>query len=332
MKRIIQMNRFFAIILMIVIALNCLSQVRWDSENCRYVDYDNSFHWMLDSELEWKKVMPAAKHTVFAAQSPYGLYAFVRITPLDKEIPDLDIWRYYDKLKQSFDDVYQEIKKRTGIEITLLSLEKCMFWGNKAIKKMEKSTPLNDDVNDGVLYMMSYMFYRDNASWSVCVECPSDIYEIVGEEGFKELFKGFGFNLRTEPTDIASSKKQNSEIEESLINYCKQMNQLLPLAVDDLTTWQFVTYSNWTISSLYNVNLDSNLLTEAERNEIMDNMKMEFTKEIPKIISQGVRGFTIKEFYEQMKQTGLRIRHVYHDINGKTFGVIQYDYRDFENN
>jgi hypothetical protein len=321
----------FLTLLFLLFCLDCTAQEKWDSENCMYTNSMHLFHWRLDSELKWRKVMPVAEHTVFAAQSPYGLYCFVNINPIDADVPKTpDIWKHFDKIREIQEYAMIEGKKQTGIDIALLEMDKCVFLGNNAIKKITKETK-SDDVNDDISYALTYTFLKNKATWNITVSCSSDVYMELGEDGLKAVCKGFGFSFESREfiPKRALNENKKTEIEAQLLKFCKQLNQQLPVELDDFTVLQSVIYTNWVITALYTIKLDSELFTEAEKTKLMDELRTEMTKEIPTAICQGIPEFSTEEVYDIMKQTKLKVRYIYQDINSKTFGVIQWDYRDF---
>lgn len=169
---------------------------KWDASTCSYTDYKWHFHWNLDKELEWEKVQGNERHTVFAALSPYGLMVYVNIKPLtETQQYNLDYWEHFEDYKHILQESWKQVEQRTGGSITPIKIEKCRFFGEKAVKVIVKTT-LTDDIHNETSYGITYTFHKDGSTWNANVKATDENWKILGEDGLKGIFLNFGPNAK----------------------------------------------------------------------------------------------------------------------------------------
>ncbi len=174
----------------------CNSQEKWDDKNDIYTNNNLYFHWNLPEELEWTKVQPYEKHTVFRADSNYGITAFVNLQIYDQEIPRSDfLWENFETIKPAYAEAIKKGDKAAGTETVITDFARCYFISNKAIRCTSEAK-LTDDIQNLHIYSMSYQFLKWNSFWQVTVKCPKEVYDIIGEKGLKLIFAGFGLNAK----------------------------------------------------------------------------------------------------------------------------------------
>ncbi len=172
----------------------CNSQEKWDDKNDIYTNNNLYFHWDLPEEFEWTKVQPYEKHTVFKANSDFGVTAFVNLQIFNEEIPD-NLWENFETIKPMYAESIKKADKVTGTKTVITDFTKCYFVGNKAIRCTSEAK-LIDDVQNMYIYSMSYQFLKWNSFWQVTVKCTKEVYDIIGEKGLKLIFAGFGLNAK----------------------------------------------------------------------------------------------------------------------------------------
>lgn len=172
----------------------CNSQEKWDDKNDIYTNNNLYFHWDLPEEFEWTKVQPYEKHTVFKANSDFGVTAFVNLQIFNEEIPD-NLWENFETIKPMYAESIKKADKVTGTKTVITDFTKCYFVGNKAIRCTSEAK-LIDDVQNMHIYSMSYQFLKWNSFWQVTVKCTKEVYDIIGEKGLKLIFAGFGLNAK----------------------------------------------------------------------------------------------------------------------------------------
>lgn len=121
-----------------------------------------------------------------------------------------------------------------------------------------------------------------------------------------------------------------SSIENQYIEFCSQLNKLLPMIVDKVTTLKSVAFVDWTMSYYYQLEIDVSDYEEAMLKSILVDIRKGQKKQIPSMVANGNYKFNQSELYEYLKGTGLKFRFVYHDINNKQIGTNEFDYKDFK--
>lgn len=190
------MKKLLCLASVLILALSAFAQESWDAETCHYTNHTWHFHWNLNRELKWEKEQADEPHTAFRVRSPYGLIAFVNIIPFaSEEQEQFDFWQNFDTYKGVLEESWRRVEQRTGGTVAPIKVEKCRFFGENAIKILVK-TDFHDDVVNETSYGYTYSFPKDGATWSVSVKTSPEVWELVGEEGIKELFIGLGPNAK----------------------------------------------------------------------------------------------------------------------------------------
>lgn len=170
----------------------------WDNNKCDYTNHTWHFHWNLDKSLEWELHQGNEEHTVFRALSPYGFMVFMNIVPFQsKDQGNIDFWseRDFNRYKKILSVSWKIVEERTGGKITPIKVEKCRFFGEHAVKVLTR-TDIIDDVRSEISYGLTYSFHKDGSTWSASVKVCKDIWDIIGEEGLKEMFINLGPNAK----------------------------------------------------------------------------------------------------------------------------------------
>ena len=119
-------------------------------------------------------------------------------------------------------------------------------------------------------------------------------------------------------------------IKSQYIEFCSQLNKQLPMMVDEVTTLKSVAFIDWTMTVYYQLEIDTSDYDEDTLKSILVEIRKGQKKQIPSMVANGIYKFNQRELYEYLKETGLRFRFVYHDINNKPIGVNEFDYNDFK--
>lgn len=127
--------------------------------------------------------------------------------------------------------------------------------------------------------------------------------------------------------DIATIKRN---IQSQYVEMCVQLNKQTPIRVDEITSIKNVLFANWTMTTYYSVAIDAKDYKDTELKDFMSTIKANQKRQIPSMISNGDYKFTQDELYEYLKETGLRFRFIYQDINNVQIGAISFDYNDFK--
>lgn len=119
-------------------------------------------------------------------------------------------------------------------------------------------------------------------------------------------------------------------IENQYIEFCSQLNKQLPMVVDKVTTLKSVAFIDWTISYYYQLEINASDYDVTMLKSILVEIKKGQKEQIPSMVANGKYKFNQRGLYEYLKESGLRFRFVYHDINNKQIGVNEFDYSDFK--
>ena len=113
------------------------------------------------------------------------------------------------------------------------------------------------------------------------------------------------------------------------IQAAKEMNQQMPIVIDEYTTLFSVTFMNWVYSYNYRINFDCSSISKEDFDEMLSNIKKEAIIDQRKLIDSGRYGATRSEMKRLFKALGFKFRYNYSDINGRFLGSFEYDYRVF---
>lgn len=110
--------------------------------------------------------------------------------------------------------------------------------------------------------------------------------------------------------------------------FCKDMNEQLPLSIDEITTLFSCLYNNRTMIFSYRVNLD---LDDFSKDDIagMKEILYESNKQqMIRLLDFGDYSADRSEFREFMRQTGLKMQTMYFDCYNRLIFRLTFDYHD----
>ena len=125
------------------------------------------------------------------------------------------------------------------------------------------------------------------------------------------------------------STKERQQCKQMYIQAAKEMNQQMPIVIDEYTTMFSVTFMNWVYSYNYRINFDCSSISKEDFDEMLSNIKKEAIIDQRKLIDSGRYGATRSEMKRLFKALGFKFRYNYSDINGRFLGSFEYDYRVF---
>ena len=125
------------------------------------------------------------------------------------------------------------------------------------------------------------------------------------------------------------SAKERQQCKQMYIQAAKELNQQIPIAIDEYTTLFSVTFMNWVFSYNYRINFDCSSISKEDFDEMLSNIKKEAIIDQRKLIDSGRYGATRSEMKRLFKALGFKFRYNYSDINGRFLGSFEYDYRVF---
>ena len=125
------------------------------------------------------------------------------------------------------------------------------------------------------------------------------------------------------------SAKEKAVYKSQWIEMCSSMNKQCPIVVDELTTLRSMTFYNWTLSTVYNIDLDVNDFSDDDIDVFLTCLKTYQKKNIPRLFSRGKYDFRLSDFPKLLKALNMKFRMLYYDTNQVLLGIIVFDYRDF---
>ena len=125
------------------------------------------------------------------------------------------------------------------------------------------------------------------------------------------------------------SAKERQQCKQMYIQAAKEMNQQMPIVIDEYTTLFSVTFMNWVYSYNYRINFDCSSISKEDFDEMLSNIKKEAIIDQRKLIDSGRYVATRSEMKRLFKALGFKFRYNYSDINGRFLGSFEYDYRVF---
>lgn len=125
------------------------------------------------------------------------------------------------------------------------------------------------------------------------------------------------------------SAKERQQCKQMYIQAAKEMNQQMPIVIDEYTTLFSVTFMNWVYSYNYRINFDCSSISKEDFDEMLSNIKKEAIIDQRKLIDSGRYGAIRSEMKRLFKALGFKFRYNYSDINGRFLGSFEYDYRVF---
>lgn len=130
-------------------------------------------------------------------------------------------------------------------------------------------------------------------------------------------------------SQVHMTEQEKGKYKKQWIDMCRTINQQCPIRVDEVTELSSMVFYDWTVTTNYVTNIDWSLLEEAEKKEIMYNVKINMKAQMKQIYAKGKYSFGMKNFSEVCKLLGLKFRYNYIDEDGRLIGVVTLDYKDF---
>ncbi len=128
---------------------------------------------------------------------------------------------------------------------------------------------------------------------------------------------------------FGQTAQEKAKFKNMMIQGAKELNQQMPIYVDEYTTMTSVIFHNWVWTYTYNISFEKELFTDAERKQIINEIKLNTNKQQKRNIDLGLYKCTRAELRWFMKSTGLKFRFVYIDPNGSLFGLFTFTYLNY---
>lgn len=122
------------------------------------------------------------------------------------------------------------------------------------------------------------------------------------------------------------------DFEEQCIKMANELNQQLPIKIDDVTYLKQVVFANMTMTVYYSVEVDVNDYESSDIEDFLATVRSSQIEQIPRMFKTGNYEISQKELYRLYKLTGIKFRFVYKDMYDNYMGANQFDYTDFSLN
>ena len=125
------------------------------------------------------------------------------------------------------------------------------------------------------------------------------------------------------------SVKEQMEIKQNYMNFCKDLNQQLPIQVDDYTRFYAISFVNWTLTAYYKLDVDADDFSENELIELHGELRSAFKESARRMFASGNYDLKRDEWKWFMRGTGMKFRANYKDAYDRPMLNITLDYSDF---
>lgn len=125
------------------------------------------------------------------------------------------------------------------------------------------------------------------------------------------------------------SQKEKAEVRQQYINFCKEINQQLPVRVDEMTVLESMTFANWTITATYTIDIDAADVSEEGMELFKSEMHDAFKTTAQKMFTSGSYEVSRSKFKALMKVVGLKFRATYKDAYDNYMFSVLLEYTDF---
>lgn len=125
------------------------------------------------------------------------------------------------------------------------------------------------------------------------------------------------------------SVKEQMEIKQNYMNFCKDLNQQLPIQVDDYTKFYAISFVNWTLTAYYKLDVDADDFSENELIELHGELRSAFKESARRMFASGNYDLKRDEWKWFMRGTGMKFRANYKDAYDRPMLSVTLDYSDF---
>lgn len=125
------------------------------------------------------------------------------------------------------------------------------------------------------------------------------------------------------------STRDKEYVRRFFVSSCKELNEQLPIDIDELTRLESFVFYNWQVTANYKVIDDAEAYSDEEISDIKKEMRERFKVTASKMFQNGAYAVSKYDLKSLMKVTGLKFRATYRDLFGNYFFSVVLDYRDF---
>lgn len=125
------------------------------------------------------------------------------------------------------------------------------------------------------------------------------------------------------------SVKEQLAIKQYYTNFCKDLNQQLPIQVDDYTRFYAISFINCTLTAYYQLDIDSDDFSENELIELHGELRSAFKESARRMFASGNYDLNRNDWKTFMRGTGMKLKANYKDAYDRPMLNITLDYSDF---
>ena len=118
-------------------------------------------------------------------------------------------------------------------------------------------------------------------------------------------------------------------IKQYYTNFCKDLNQQLPIQVDDYTRFYAVSFVNWTLTAYYQLDVDSDDFSENELIELHGELRSAFKESARRMFASGNYDLKRDDWKTFMRGTGMKLKANYKDAYDRPMLSVTLDFSDF---
>lgn len=125
------------------------------------------------------------------------------------------------------------------------------------------------------------------------------------------------------------SVREQLAIKQYYTNFCKELNQQLPIQVDDYTSFYAISFINWTLTAYYQLDVDADDFSENELIELHGELRSAFKESARRMFASGNYDLNRDDWKTFMRGTGMKVRANYKDAYDRPMLSVTLDYSDF---
>jgi hypothetical protein len=123
--------------------------------------------------------------------------------------------------------------------------------------------------------------------------------------------------------------QEKARFKNMMIQGAKELNQQLPIFVDENTVLTSVLFYDWIWTYRYCINIDKDDYSQSDMNKFIEEIRQYVIANHKENIDTGMYNITRSELKKLMKATGLKYKYIYLDRNNKLVGTFNLTYLNF---
>ena len=129
--------------------------------------------------------------------------------------------------------------------------------------------------------------------------------------------------------EVATAQEMKDFVFAGLTERIKQLNQQLPVQIDEYTVMYSAVLNGTVINYNYTAYLDSSLLSESDIKEFCDEIKNVQKENVLFLFKQNSDKMPVSEWIRLYKELGIKYNYNYIDENRRVWAKVVIDFNDF---